>query len=86
MPQEMTEDPSARAECGRGFIYASGVDYEGLRERPVEEMPSSPPVVEQFAVFEEGRERQGTIRQVIESEQEESSQLEVPGMWQSFSE
>lgn len=82
--EDMPKDPNLRQRHGQGFLYESGVDYEGP-SGVQEEMPSSPPVFDQFVLFEEGRmetsDGHSTIRLVSEDDYADVSQRKMPGMW-----
>lgn len=77
----MPEDPNLRQQYAQGFLYESGVDYEGVQE----EIPSSPPVFDHLMMSEEDRmevfEGYSTIRPVSEDDYADFSQCEMPGMW-----
>ncbi|KAF2159440.1 hypothetical protein M409DRAFT_60789 [Zasmidium cellare ATCC 36951] len=81
VPENLPEDPNIRQEFAEGFIYETGVDYETVEGN----IPSSPPVFDQYMLFEEGRmetdEGHSTTRRVSEDDAGDFSQVEMPGMW-----
>lgn len=81
MLEDTPDDPNLRQRYAQGFVYESGVDYQSVQE----DIPSSPPVLDEFMWFEAGRmeasERCSTIRPVSEDDYADFSQCEMPGMW-----